>query len=172
MYAAGRKDARQALVEKIAEGFENGDSWLHYQLKGPRNNNVMQAVITHEGRPGIDHNHILESCSEQWSVQWQCNGNTQSIAESIKTALHESRINTHCTTPITPQRIILATKGFKQKTSIGGEYWMFTEIANLPDSVLGTLAELLNTCKTVQFPHGKPFSTCYPCCPNPKGIGQ
>ena len=146
LYTAKKNDARQALEEKIAEDLDSGDSWLHHMPNGPNASNIMQAVIAHDGTPSIDHNDILEVCSKHWAEQWQCNSDMQPT-EAIKLAIARASTATSTTKHITTQHILLATKGFKHKTSVGGDDWLFTDIACLPEPILNALADMFNNCK-------------------------
>ena len=51
-----------------------------------------------------------------------------------------------------PNRIRMAAKKFKAKTSTGSDHWTFTEIILMPDAVLTSLGELLSDIQYAGIP--------------------
>ena len=137
-------DSRAKFDQQIAESLEDGDAWLHKVVKSEV---AAPSQFIEDGRWIIEINDLLDSHSRRWSEQWLADRpeKAKETAKSTRQALIELQSGANQTRKVfTAEQLRNAARSFSRRTSIGTDNWKFTELANLPDIILESLAELLS----------------------------
>ena len=136
---------RTELEQKIAESLDSGDAFLHQFIK---DEHPAPSQCMHQGRWVTEPNELLHVHSQHWAGQWLAHdrGKIEEVINTIRSALAtvQAGLDSRRRKVFTAAQVRTAALKFSSKTSTGIDNWRLRDIAQMPDVVLTTLAELLS----------------------------